>query len=65
MENIQLVPCNCSLCSKRGHLLAFASEKNISLLSRKSLLLTSGSGKRVLTVTSVESVKYLVLAGAR
>lgn len=34
----QALACNCSICSKRGHLLAFAPDENFKLLSGENSL---------------------------
>ncbi len=34
----KLISCNCSICSKRGHLLGFTEEKNFTLLKGQDSL---------------------------
>lgn len=38
MEITSLVSCNCSICSKKGHLLAFAPENSFKLLKGEEAL---------------------------
>ena len=42
----KLMSCNCSICSKRGYLLAFAPEKNFKLLSGETSLTDYQFGKK-------------------
>ena len=41
-----LMACNCSICSKRGYLLAFTPEKNFTLLSGADSLTDYQFGKK-------------------
>jgi hypothetical protein len=42
----ELISCNCSICSKRGHLLTFALEKDFKLLSGQESLSDYQYGKK-------------------
>jgi hypothetical protein len=42
----KLMSCNCSICSKRGHLLTFTGEKNFKLLSGQDSLNDYQHGKK-------------------
>lgn len=42
----KLMSCNCSICAKRGYLLAFAPEKNFTLLSGAEFLTDYQFGKK-------------------
>ena len=44
----ELLSCNCSICSRRGHLLAFVPEKNFKLLSEEKNLADYQWGKRTI-----------------
>lgn len=46
MEIKELVSCNCSICSKRGHLLAFTSDQKFSLLSGENSITDYQFGKK-------------------
>jgi hypothetical protein len=46
LENV--IACNCSICSKRGHLLAFAPEENFNLLCGEEYLKDYQFNKKVI-----------------
>lgn len=44
----KLMSCNCSICSKKGHLLAFTPDANFNLLSGQEALMDYQFGKKVI-----------------
>lgn len=46
MEIKELLSCNCSICTKRGHLLAFTSDNNFRLLSGENSTVDYQFGKK-------------------
>ena len=48
MDIKEVMSCNCSICSKKGHLLAFAPDANFKLLSGEADLSTYLFNKKVI-----------------
>ncbi|MBX7146819.1 MAG: GFA family protein [Alphaproteobacteria bacterium] len=46
MEIDKVVSCNCSICSKKGHLMAFTSDENFKLISGSESLGDYQFGKK-------------------